>query len=518
MTSQTDLTGREHITWSVLTSWAGHVVYIAVGFILPRMIDERLGQDRLGVWDFAWSCVAYFSLVQGGVVSSINRYVARHRAAGDLAGVNRVVSSVSCVLWCMAGIVVLLAIVTALLIPVFWGRRLGEFVGDAQWAVFLLGLGIAVEVGSAGFAGVLTGCHRWDLHNGVHAFTCVLTTTGMITAVLVGGGLPALAAAHVLGETVGRLLRVGLAYRECPSLHVRLKLADWPTAREMLHFGSKSFIPSLGDLLLNQTVSVLVLSSLGPAALAVFSRPRALVRYVDALVSKLAFVLAPTASSLQATDQQDELRDLLVRAARYGAYLALPMILTLTLLGDPILRVWMGPHYALGQVLLILALGSLPAIAQQPVLYLLCGLNAHGRPGLASLAASLVAVGLTLVAMGPLDWGLTGVALAVCIPQAVTSGLYVPALACRRLRLPFAYYLLQVWRRPILYCTPFALCLALARLALNSEMWSVAAAALVTGGLFLAVIYYRNVVPSSLKALIASLLSRRLVKPAESAA
>lgn len=518
MTEPADLTGRERMTWNVLTSWAGQLVYIAAGFVLPRLIDERLGQDRLGVWDFAWSCVAYFSLVQGGVVSSINRYVARHRAARDGAGINRVASSVSCILTVMTGIIVALSIGMALLITALWGSRLGEFVTDAQWAVFLLGLGIALEVGSAGFAGVLTGCHRWDLHNGVHAATCVLTTGGMIAAVMFHGGLPALAAAHVLGESTGRVLRVWLAYRVCPELHVRVKLADWATAREMLHFGSKSFVPSIGDLLLNQTISVLILSSLGPAALALFSRPRALVRYVEALVAKLAFVLAPTASSLQATEQQEALRDLLIRSARYGAFLALPMILTLTLLGDPILRLWMGPHYALGGLLMVLALGSLPSIAQQPVVSLLAGLNAHGRPGLASLAASLCAVGLAVLALGPLAWGLVGAALAVCIPLALTSGIYTPMLACRRLDLPFGHYLLQVWSRPILYCVPFFLCLTVARLAWAAQSVPVVAAALASGGLLLGVTYYRHVLPASLKAMIVSLLSRRLVRATEPAA
>ena len=518
MTASTDLTGRERITWNVLSSWAGHSVFIAAGFILPRLIDERLGQQRLGVWDFAWSCVAYFGLVQGGVVSSINRYVARHRAAGDTAGVNRVVSSVECVLTVMAGIIVILSIATALLIPVLWTGRLGDYVVDAQWAVFLLGLGVALEVWTAGYAGVLTGCHRWDLHNGIHAFTCVLTTGGMIVAVLLDGGLPALAAAHVLGEMVGRLMRVGLAYREFPGLHVRPHLADWATAREMLHFGSKSFIPSIGDLLLNQTISVLILSGIGTAALAVFSRPRSLVRQVDTLVAKLAYVLAPTASSLQAAARLDDLRDLFIRSTRYGVYIALPMILVLTILGAPLLYVWMGQHYAYGLLLTILAIGGLATITQEPVINFLQGLNAHGRPGLANMAASLGAVGLAALAIGPLHLGLIGAALAVSLPQSFVNGVYVPLVACRRLGLSFWDYLLQVWRLPLTYCLPFALCLATARLVFGHQPFLAVVVGLASGAPLLAAIYFKCVVPASLRNMLAGKLGRRAIQPAESAA
>ena len=88
-----DLTGRDRLVSNVLFSWSAHFVFIAAGFIMPRMIDRRLGQELLGVWDFAWSLVSYFGLVQMGLTSSVNRYVARYRAVGDISGVNQVVSS-----------------------------------------------------------------------------------------------------------------------------------------------------------------------------------------------------------------------------------------------------------------------------------------------------------------------------------------------------------------------------------------------------------------------------------------
>ncbi len=518
MTQPTDLTGRRHITWNVLTSWAAHSLYIAAGFILPRLIDERLGQDRLGVWDFAWSFVGYFSLVQVGVISSINRYVAKFRAAGDLAGLNRAVSSVSCVLAAMAVIIVALALGAALLFGSLWSGRLGTFLHDAQLVVLLLGASTAAEVALAGFAGVVTGCHRWDLHNGAYGVTCVLQTTAMIAVVVLGGGLPALAAAHAGGELTGRILRVWLAYRLCPGLHIRVRLARWGAAREMLHFGSKVFIPQIGDLLLNQTISVLILSGLGTGALAIFSRPRSLLRHADALVSKLAFVVAPTISSLDATQQLAETRDLFIRAARYGVYIALPLILGLAILGRPLLWIWMGPDYARGTLLIILALGSLASITQQPVLSVLFGLNSHGRAGLLNCAASLSAVGLAYIAVNRLQWGLVGAALAVAIPLTITGGVLVPLLACRRLQLSPVRYVRQVWWPPAARCLPFACCLLASRTLLDGRpLWEVAAG-LAAGIPLLLASYYRHVVPMSLKALVAEKLSRRWLRRAETIA
>ena len=52
-----DLTGRDRLVSNVLFSWGGNFVFIIAGFIMPRMIDRRLGQELLGIWDFAWSLV-----------------------------------------------------------------------------------------------------------------------------------------------------------------------------------------------------------------------------------------------------------------------------------------------------------------------------------------------------------------------------------------------------------------------------------------------------------------------------
>ena len=80
---------------NVLSSWGGHVVFVLAGFVMPRLIDVRIGQVSLGLWDFSWSMVSYFGLAQVGVGSSVNRYVAKYRAANDVESLNRTVSSVN---------------------------------------------------------------------------------------------------------------------------------------------------------------------------------------------------------------------------------------------------------------------------------------------------------------------------------------------------------------------------------------------------------------------------------------
>ena len=110
---QDDLTGRDRFVWNVLASWAGHFVFIVAGFIMPRQIDRHVGQVGLGVWDFGWTAVIYFSLAQIGVGVSVNRYVARYRSARDNEGLGRLISSVMLMQLVVAFVVMVMAMASA---------------------------------------------------------------------------------------------------------------------------------------------------------------------------------------------------------------------------------------------------------------------------------------------------------------------------------------------------------------------------------------------------------------------
>ena len=137
-----DLTGQDRITWNIFVSWAGQIVFIAFGFILPRLISDSLGQVSLGIWDFAWSIVSYMSLAMLGVGSSVNRYVASYRAAGNSVKLNAIMSSVLVIQLIIATVVVFATYGVHTAIPIWFSDRLGNQVSDAQYVSVLLGIGV----------------------------------------------------------------------------------------------------------------------------------------------------------------------------------------------------------------------------------------------------------------------------------------------------------------------------------------------------------------------------------------
>lgn len=477
-------------------------MFIVAGFIMPRTIDRQLGQELLGVWDFAWSLVSYFRLVTAGINSSVNRYVARYRAVGDIPGVNRFVSSAFCILG-VAGLLVLgLTITVSLLLPQLFGARLGENVRDAQWVVFFLGASIGIQISLSVFNGILTGWHRWKLHDAIKTGWHAAIVAGMIIALLQGGSLPSLAVVCFAGYILAGMTRVILAHRVCEGLRLQPSLIGWGTIRKLFVFGGKSLIPSVSDMLLNQTTSILILAYLGPAALALYARPWSLIRHMNTLVNKMAMPLVPTISSLRSTKDSEGIRALLIKSARYSFYMALPMVLVLVVFGSPILQFWMGPRYANGLIPAILAIGYFAIMVQLPAWYILMGLNAHGRAGVARFVACLCSVGLTVVALGYLRWGLVGTAVAVMLPLTIMNVVYLPRLICRRVKLDVRRYFLSAMAGPVVHVLPFAICLVGARIVFKTEPMTGLLCGGTAGGAILTVFYWRYALPDRVKSYI----------------
>lgn len=507
--TETDLTGRKQVVSNVLATWMAQGVTVVAGFVMPRVIDRHLGQTCLGVWDFAWSLIGYFALVQIGVIGSITRFVARYRSEGNQEAVNRAVSSVTCILGVMALIVLaVLAVLHFYFLPEYAAARLGKNADQARWIVLILGSEVAVQTFFSGYGGLLTGCHRWRLFTAVQAGGYALSVIGMVVALVLGGGLPMIAFIHFCGIVAVWLLVACLAYKVCPSLKVRLSLASVAEGRKMLGFGAKSFVPQVGELLLNQTVSLLILSYLGPVALAIYSRPRNLVNSTRTLVAKMAGVLIPSAGSLQAVGRLDEVRSLTVKATRYAAYMTVPFTCVLSILGGTILSVWMGPAYSDNFLPAILSIGTSLVIIETPALSILVGLDHHGPSGRVHFLACVLTSAAVWLALGVFKCHLLGAAAFAAVPITLAYVIYMPAYTARCLGISVISYVRESMGGPVLIGILFSACLLTARWFWRANPRLALFGGCAAGGLALAPVYWIWAVPRSLKAKVVGLAGR----------
>ena len=495
------MTGRDRLVWNTAVSWASQITVIMAGFIMPRLMDEKLGQTTLGIWDFAWTFVNYFNLMNLGIGSSVNRFVAKYRTERNHDALNVAVSTVTAIQFGITLLVVLMVLIVYEFIGIYYTQKLGPSLATAQYVVVLLGLSVAVEMLVHSARGVITGHHRWDIHNGLYAASSFLSLLLMATALLMGGGLVSVSIAYLASITLTEVARVALALWVAPEIRVWPKYVSWEQAKHLFAFGIKSLLLSFPQVILVQSVNLVTVAMLGPASLAVFARPFALIRQLYTLVFKFTMMLTPTVGSLQAMKNQDDVHAFFKSTLRFNFAVAIPAIAVFALLGDLVVEVWMGKAYQNWLLMAILAIGHLMAIGQDGIIRIMQGLDMHGRVALYLIMTVVVCTGIVfaiLFAQGG-QWSLIHSALLLTIPMTVSFGIVVPVYSCIAIGISLFDYIRYALLMPLIYNLPFIVALAVTRLLYERGQYELAIAVFVVGGMTELAAYARYLLPDSFK-------------------
>ena len=421
---------------------------------MPRVIDAQLGQVTVGIWDLAWSLVAYLNLTQFGIASSLSRYVANYRSEGNAHGLRVAVSTVMCIQAVLALFILALVIGGYYAIPVYFVHQVAGQARTAQLTFLFLGLSIAFQFLCDTSRGVLTGSHRWDIYNGLYSGTQVVCSLTMIACVLAGQGLVTISIVYLIAIVFENTTRAIIAVRICPEARLKFAYVSIEFAREIFMFGVKAFIMNVAPVIVIQSVSVMIASSLGPAALAVFSRPNALIRFIQTFVTRFAFVLTPMAGPILMKEGKPALRSFALECTRYSFAFTFPIMSLFCFYGDEVVRVWMGNNYVNSNVVVLLGLGFMLPLSQSPLVRILIGLNLHGRAASIAVftALALLAAGTAVIfTIGP---SLSGFAALIGFTMFFGNGILIPAYSCKVLEIPLFEYVRQVFVPVLLLAAP----------------------------------------------------------------
>lgn len=493
-----DLSGRDRLVWNTVVSWASHFALVVSGFIMPRMIDHFIGQVSLGIWDFCWSFVNYINLVGLGVGASVSRYSAKHRAEGEIHKLQALVSSVALIQAFMAIAAILITVTIVIVLPKFYSGALHGELETAQKAIGILGMVIAVQLFFDSCRGVITGHHRWDIHNGLHAGGSISALILMTVSLVAGFDIVGLAIGYSIAMIGTELVRVYVASRVAPDVKFSYRHATKENSKQALTFGIKNIFIHLPPVILTQSVSLVLVRELGPALLAVYSRPLALVRHILTFMNKYTHMLMPTAGAME-KNQLDELKEFYVATTKYSLSFTLPALATLFIYGDLVLYVWMGEGYANATLMAILALGYLLPISQDVSMRMVIGTNNHGMIAIINFVVVVALFGILYLFFSRSGWDLESFALLLTVPLTVVYGILMPLYACKKLKVSVMTYISKGLVLPTLAATPFIGLLAVSRFSFGNQMYLGAAVLAVLSVVVLAIVYFRMLLETEQK-------------------
>ncbi|MFT7304756.1 MAG: peptidoglycan/xylan/chitin deacetylase (PgdA/CDA1 family)/O-antigen [Candidatus Azotimanducaceae bacterium] len=494
------LSGKSRIVSNVITSWFSYLVFFAAGFVLPHLIDRELGQAMLGIWDFSWSLVNYLSLSALGIGSSLNRYVARYRAAGDDESLQIATSTVVVIQSVLGFLLLGLAALIAAFLPASLVEGDGVPIETLSSVFFLLGASLAVQFLFDTSRGVLQGCHRWDLFNAINAGTYFLAVIAMITLLYSGYGLIEMAIVYLVMNVAQGIIRLLIARSICPASKFRMSAVSKDFGKEIVVFGGKSILINIAPTVVIQTTFVVVMSTLGPAALAVLARSVALIRHIETFFTRFTFIVTPMAGSIDVLQSTEGVRAFALDSVKFAYALSLPVIIVFCLYGPAIIEIWMGADYVNTTLIAILGLGYLLPMSQSPMVNVLIGIDQHGRAALISTVATVTVYLTVLVVVFAADIPMKHV-LLIAVPLTLVQGVALPIYACLQIGLPLKHYFTQVFVRTttlnLVIATPLIAGLYYFDLSLLDSLL-----ALIVYGTVLAVCYWKWLLPPQLRQIL----------------
>ena len=427
----------------LLNSLSGVALFAAntaIAFVMSPIMIHSLGNRRYGVWEVIITLVGYLGALELGLGSALVRFIADAKSREDRDALECIVNTGLFGLAAL-GAFGLLVVLLGVNIP---GLPLGiDTKGDASLTpvLFIFGINLAVYLPRVALSAYLLGLQAHRIMNGIVLMATLGVTFAMYHILTTGVPSPLFwMSLAMLSGTIAQVLLmsvwIGVVDRR---IRIAVSSFSMKMLKELLGFGIKNAAIGSSLALVDRVVSVVIAYTAGVAQIVYFVMPNRLVDYTRTLVSQAGFPLTPYFADLAGRGEFDAVRTAWVQTSRILQVVTLGVPVALAILGEPFIRVWIGPEYAVrGRwILYILCAGLFVQGVAANRERLLVSLGRHGRLALLTSILALGSFGVSIV-LGYL-WGIKGVAAAVAGFFIVLAGLEV-TLTCKVLDMSLPKY------------------------------------------------------------------------------
>jgi O-antigen/teichoic acid export membrane protein len=431
-------TARIH-TRNLVANWIGFGANLVVMFFLSPFVVHTLGEVAYGIWSLMMIVTGYMGAVDIGTRASTGRYIILYLGQEDHERLGQTVRT-SLGLFSILGLLFLAAgIGIGMGFPHFFPSTPEEYHGLVPFLLAAVALKIWLSVVAAVFSGVLVAHDRFDLTRGVDLAVLAVRTAGVVFVLNAGHGLVGLVSVNLLMGVLGLAANYVLARRVYPRLRVWPFTLSKARLKELFSYGIWASIAANAYRIMGQTDLIIVGALIGMSRVTVYSVGAMLIYYSDTILGKISVTFFPPVQRAAGRGDAEEVRWYYLRQLRLALALGIPMYLGYVVFGRLFIGLWMlhpvefpetsvAGAAAVMTVLSIRKLLYLPAYGGEPLLAAVGRVRFSSIMGITEAAINL---GLSIVFVLVLDWGILGVAagtLAACI---LVRGWVIPWRAVR---------------------------------------------------------------------------------------
>ena len=291
---------------------------------------------------------------------------------------------------------------------------------DAFRAYVLVLAASAISNVSAMLLSVFKGIQRMDKSNTLEISLSVVNAAGTVYFLATGWGLLGLATNALLNASLAVVVTYWAVLRTIPKFRLGATFAP-KLLRDMLGYGMKMQVSSIGGLVCFQVPKLIISRFLGTATVSFYEVSSRLTLFMRAVPLVMISAIIPATSELRARQDRGRILQTYLMASKYVALLTVAMAGFLIVEARSVLKLWLGSGFESAAVLVqILAIGYGANILGGPASQTGAGI---GRPEFDMRSTVLLTVltpvlGITLVQR----FGAAGAAAGTAIAFLVATG------------------------------------------------------------------------------------------------
>jgi O-antigen/teichoic acid export membrane protein len=313
--------------------------------VIVTVLARKLSVAELGAYGLTATLAGYLLVLRNSVASAAVRAMAGATDPGERSRVFAAAARLYAAVGAVTGILIALAglLIAALLLE-------GDLARDARTGALGLGALTAVGIAASVYLDALRSERRFVQAARLEIVAVALQLALMLTLIFAGAGLGVLIALSGALPLFSGVLSAAVVWRAA----LPFFLGRGAPGRR------RAIVPTAGWLLVVELCNLAMYASsrivLGayrsPASVGQFEGPVRAHNLLYALGGALAVPVVPTASRYAAERDERRLRELVVRGTRYTLALFVPLCVTLMVMAEPILEVWLGQRYGDGSAAL----------------------------------------------------------------------------------------------------------------------------------------------------------------------
>ena len=422
---------RPSLKINALSNWASLGVNIIIGFLLTPFIISNLGKTGYGIWTLVGSFIGYYGLLNLGVSSAVSRYIARYTAQKDEKSLNEVAST-ALLMFCITGVLaILLSLALAGVIADFFNvepQQRQEFIR----LIWIIGITTGISFPGNIFSAIVMAREHYVANNIITIIRALLRAALTVFFINIGWGLLGVGIAPLIATIFAVFSSFFLFKYYASDVRLRSTFANKQTFKILLIYGGTTTVVIIADLLRSSIDSIVIGKFVGLEAVGIYGIAIVLLRYINRLIRSAMSVLSPRFAHLDGAGKNNELRKLFLQSISISSLLSFGAGAMAILLGGNFILWWVGDDFrgAL-PVIIILAIGSSFALAQNPAIGLMYALNKHKFYAIVTIIEALANLILSLILVS--RYGIIGVALgtffSMIIVKVIVMPLYVTKVA-----------------------------------------------------------------------------------------